>query len=83
MPDILAVLEATPQGTAGHRCKVGRWLDTLACENGHDELEAAFDARPGIGRTTPQLAAIAARLGHPISDKTIGEHRRGECRCAW
>ena len=85
MSDILAALAATNPGTAGHRCKVGRWLDSLADQPGADELVATFQAPPGRpeARTLPQLCAIAHRLGTPMSDKVVSEHRNGVCRCTW
>lgn len=81
MPDILAALADTTPTTGDHRCKVGRWLDNIpTSEPGRDELVAAFEAP---GRTLNQLAAIAVRLGYPISNKSIAEHRTRVCRCTW
>ena len=90
-PDILAALATAEPGSAGHRCKVGRWLDSLADQPGHDQLVAAFETPapkdhkggPHGGHTLAQLQAVASRLGMPMSDKTVGEHRKSTCRCAW
>jgi hypothetical protein len=89
-PDILAALATAEPGSAGHRCKVGRWLDSLADQPGHDQLVAAFETpnpekgrMPAGGRSLAQLCAIAARLGCQTSDKTVGEHRNRVCRCLW
>ena len=83
MPAILEALAEHNPGNAGHRCKVGRWLDNLDGQPGHGDLVAAFDAPSNTGRTHAQLAAIANRLDHPISVRTISEHRARSCRCAW
>lgn len=88
--DALATSKPARSGAAGQRCKIGRWLDSLSGEPGHDALVTAFETRvvekgriPEGGRSLPQLCAIAARLGQPTSDKTVSEHRNHVCRCTW
>lgn len=91
-PSILDALDDTATPTGARRCKVGQWLDTIpTTEPGRDRLVAAFETpipagtgrRPDTARTLAQLAAICHKLGHPISEKTIAEHRGGSCRCSW
>lgn len=83
--DILAALDAAPAGRTGDACKVQRWLDTIPHDApGREALEATFtqaeEGHPDY-RTYEQLAAVAARLGMRTSVKTIGDHRRRQCRC--
>ena len=59
------------------RCKVGRYLDSLTGDD-HAWLSEAL-----AGHTHARAIAVTlTRAGMPVSDPTVGRHKRGHCQCA-
>jgi hypothetical protein len=80
-----ALSNDTPQRSRG-KCKLQRWLDNEASEiAGRDEFLAALtnrDRESDDYRTNPNLLRVVLRMGLDISEKTLAEHRRGDCKCS-
>lgn len=67
---------AEETGARTARCKVGRILDSLTGDD-HAWLSEAL-----AGNTNSRATAITlTRAGMPISDTTVGRHKRGYCMC--
>ncbi len=83
--DILNALASTETPKTGRRCKIGRWLDEIPDETpGKAELVATLQERDRMSpdwRPLDQLDALLIRLNVQTSNKTIGDHRAGRCRC--
>lgn len=59
------------------RCKVGRYLDSLTGD------DYAWLSEALAGHTNARSIAVTlTRAGMPISDTTVGRHKRGYCMCA-
>lgn len=72
MPDVDLSEFLTPK-----RCKIG--LLELSDEQ-RDKLEAACAADPDL-ISTKRIAGVLKDWGFPVSDTTLGYHRRKECIC--
>lgn len=59
-------------------CKIRTYLDMLDTDN-REWLEQAL---AGDRFATKTLAETLTRNRLPVSDSTLGRHRRGECSCS-
>jgi hypothetical protein len=83
--DFLAALSDEAPPRSQEKCKLQRWLDNEARDAiGRDEFIAALSERNQKAddyRTNPRLRRVLKRMGLDISEKTLAEHRRGDCKC--
>jgi hypothetical protein len=84
--DFLAALSDEAPSRSRGKCKLQRWLDNEALNaNGRDEFLAAManrDLKSDDYRTNPKLLKVVVSMGLDISEKTLAEHRRNDCKCS-
>jgi hypothetical protein len=83
--DFLAALSDEAPPRSRDKCKLQRWLDNEARDYaGRDEFIAALsnrDRKSEDYRTNAKLLRVIKRMGLDISDRTLAEHRRLDCKC--
>lgn len=82
--NILEEIEALPV-RGDDKCKIARWLDTLPPDTeGLDRLVSIIETTDPHAegyRPLDVTLGLLRRLGLSTSDKTLGQHRRHDCRC--
>lgn len=85
--DFLEALNEEAPPLRSGKCKLQRWLDSDEVKSlpGYGNFVAAMANRNGRSedyRTNSQLLRVVRRMGLHISERTLAEHRRFDCRCA-